>query len=286
MTPSSSSTPGPLQPGNVVSAAIRLYRDRFKMYVGLSIRAFLWAFVPVYGWAKYGMYTGAMARLAYKELINQPETSEDALQALQPKMWGFLGVGLLLGCIFFGAYIAIALASVIVAFVIGGLLGVLGGVVLGAEVGGLIGGVVGAIVFFLALMFGLLWVVGRLLIAEVPLAIEPLNDVTKSIGRSWLLSAQSIWRIQFVVLATFLTTIPLLLLTNYLPQIPLLSQEPGSTAYWTLYFIVLIPSLIGNMLVLPFWQAVKGVLYYDLRSRREGLDLDITDSPITDSPVA
>ncbi|MEN8447226.1 MAG: hypothetical protein ABG776_19690 [Cyanobacteria bacterium J06555_13] len=284
MTPSSSSTLGPLQPGNVVSAALRLYRDRFKMYLSLSVRAYLWLFVPVYGWAKYGMYTGVMSRLAYKELIDQPETSEDSLNALQPKMWGFLGVGLLLGCLFVGAYIAIALASVIVAFIIGGLLGVIGGLLLGAEFGGIIGGVVGAIVFFLALMFGLLWVVGRLLIAEVPLAIEPLNDVTKSIGRSWLLSAQSIWRIQFVVLAAFLTTLPLLLVTSYLPQIPLLAQEPGTPEYWTLYFIVLIPSLIGNMLVLPFWQVVKGVLYYDLRSRREGLDLEITDSPIMDSP--
>ncbi|MEL6815640.1 MAG: hypothetical protein AAFP03_12600 [Cyanobacteria bacterium J06598_3] len=284
MTSSSSSTLGPLQPGNVVSAAIRLYRDRFKMYLGLSVRAYLWVFVPVYGWAKYGMYTGAMSRLAYKELIDQPETSEQSLQALQPKMWGFLGVGLLLGCIFFGAYIGIALASVIVAFIIGGLLGVLGGAIFGAEVGGFIGGAIGAIVFFLALVLGLLWIAGRLLIAEVPLAIEPLNDVTKSIGRSWTLSKQSIWRIQFVIMAAFLTTLPVLLVTSYLPQIPLLAQEPGTPEYWTIYFIVLIPSLIGNMMVLPFWQAVKGVLYYDLRSRREGLDLAIADAPITDSP--
>jgi len=39
------------------------------------------------------------------------------------------------------------------------------------------------------------------------------------------------------------------------------------------------------VLTLPFWQVVKGVLYYDLRSRREGLDLKLaTDSVVDTAP--
>ena len=42
----SSATPGsqlgPLNPGNVVSAAIKLYRDRFKTFFMLALMATLW----------------------------------------------------------------------------------------------------------------------------------------------------------------------------------------------------------------------------------------------------
>jgi hypothetical protein len=30
--------------------------------------------------------------------------------------------------------------------------------------------------------------------------------------------------------------------------------------------------------MMPFWQAIKAVIYYDLRSRREGLGLQVRDS--------
>jgi len=30
-------------------------------------------------------------------------------------------------------------------------------------------------------------------------------------------------------------------------------------------------------LVLPFWQAIKAIIYYDLRSRKEGLGLQMRD---------
>ena len=45
----SASTLGPLNPGNVVSAALRLCRDRFKTYFGLSLVAVLWASLPIIG---------------------------------------------------------------------------------------------------------------------------------------------------------------------------------------------------------------------------------------------
>jgi hypothetical protein len=32
--------------------------------------------------------------------------------------------------------------------------------------------------------------------------------------------------------------------------------------------------------VMPFWQSIKAVIYYDLRSRREGLGLQLRDHDI------
>jgi hypothetical protein len=39
-------------------------------------------------------------------------------------------------------------------------------------------------------------------------------------------------------------------------------------------------SFVGGALILPFGQTVKAVVYYDLRSRREGLGLQLRDHDI------
>ncbi|WP_287239347.1 MULTISPECIES: hypothetical protein [unclassified Okeania] len=38
--------------------------------------------------------------------------------------------------------------------------------------------------------------------------------------------------------------------------------------------------LLGNVFLLPFWQAIKAVVYYDLRTRREGIDLQLRKQDI------
>jgi hypothetical protein len=35
--------------------------------------------------------------------------------------------------------------------------------------------------------------------------------------------------------------------------------------------------LAASVIVLPLWQTIKAVIYYDLRSRREGLGLQLRD---------
>jgi hypothetical protein len=49
-----------------------------------------------------------------------------------------------------------------------------------------------------------------------------------------------------------------------------------------LIFIVLFLGIIisSNAAILPFLQTVKAVIYYDLRSRREGLGLQLRDREI------
>lgn len=275
MATNASSLPGPLNPGNVVSAALRLYRDRFKTYLSLSARATLWVLVPVYGWAKYLMYSGVMSRLAFQELINQPETQEQAYRQVNPKLWSFLGLGLLVGLIFFGAYLALLVTGLIGSILIGAILGVVLPVLMSSEVSAAIAAVVG-VVFFMAIFFlGLIWLLGRLLIAEVPLAIETQTHASDGITRSWQLTKLSIVRIQFVAVAAILITLPINVVMGLGPQLALLRVEFDSPAYWTLYTLALVLSFAGGILTLPFWQAVKGVLYYDLCSRREGLDIKL-----------
>lgn len=281
MTSASSSNLGPLNPGNVVSAAIRLYRDRFKMYLTLSATAYLWLIVPIYGWAKYGMYTGLMSRLAFQELMNQPETPKEAYRQVSPKTWAFLGLSVLLFLIFVAAYLAIALVGILAGVAVGGLASYVLTAIFG-QGGGTFAIIITGLVVIIAVLLGLLWIVGRLIVAEVPMAVEPRVDPSTSIGRSWQLSKKSIVRIQFVVMAAYLVTLPVLIFLSILPQIAVTFVEPGSSLSATLSSLVFLLSFASGILTLPFWQVVKGVLYYDLRSRREGLDLKLVTDTVTD----
>lgn len=274
MTSNAPSRQGPISPGNVVSAALRIYRDQFQTYFGLSAKAVLWLLVPIYGWAKYAMHTGLMARMAYQTLINQPETARQAHKQVSPKMWSYLWIGVLFVFIFMAAYLGLAIVSgiigFIVAFVVGGLLSSAVG-----EAGIIISTIITGIIAFGIFFIGLLYLASRLFIAEVPISMEPNLGASDSIGRSWQLTKKSIGRIQLVVLATYLVTFPVMLVTNILPQLMLLRMDPASPAYVLLNLIFVVVSIAVSIAVLPFWQAAKGVLYYDLRSRREGADLKI-----------
>ena len=274
MTSVPSSTPGPLNPGDVVSAAIRLYRDRFKMYLGLAAVAMLWVLVPVYGWAKYGMHLGLMSRLAYQDLTNQPETPRDARRALAPKLWSFFLLGVLLFLLIGGGYFVIAIGGAIAGGIVGTALGLALNAIFGPG-GAVVGSVISALIIFATIVIGLLWLVGRVFVAEVALSLEPQTAASDSIGRSWQLTKRSIKRIQFVVLATYLVALPPVLVFNIIPQFFLLNMEPGTAAYSLISLLVLVMSIVISIGTLPFWQVVKGVLYYDLRSRREGLDLSM-----------
>lgn len=303
---------GPLNPGDVVSAALRLYKDRFKNYFQLAVLATLWlvagvagmvvaiavfvgvgsaiggdggaiaggllglllGFVPLlYGAAKYYALASVIGRLSFRELINRPETSLEARRQVSPRLGQFLFLGFLLLLAYMAAYMVGALAALIGGGSVGFLAAGIFSALINEPVGAVVGIVLGALLGLGILLVALIWVASRLFIAEVVLAIEPQQDAGTSMSRSWELTQAAIMRIQVVFLATFLIQLPILSVTNYFPSI-LLELLPGdSLVYGITALLSLLLSLLGSMVVLPLWQAVKGVLYYDLRSRREGLDL-------------
>ncbi|NMF83125.1 hypothetical protein [Nodosilinea sp. P-1105] len=319
MTPSTSpgSQLGPLNPGDVVSAGIRLYRDRFQTFFQLAALAMVWliggviglmlsivlfaglltavggellgvlggllgaaiGFLPLlYGSAKYYMLSSVIGRLSFRDLLDQPEVSLQARRQVAPKLGQFL----LLGVVLLLAYMAAYLIGTLAALIAGGALGFLTAGILSALINEAVGGVVGVLLGLMLggaiLLISLIWIAARLFIAEVVLAIEPNQDAGGSMGRSWDLTSGSVVRIQVVFLATFLIQIPIVMVTNYIPTL-LIELLPGNTAFSAIATALgLVLSLVGSIFVLPLWQAVKGVLYYDLRSRREGLDLELRHS--------
>jgi hypothetical protein len=261
-----------LSVGNIVSAGLRIYRDNFKKYFKSAFLGYLWIFVPVYGWAKYSAMMGMIARLAYQEVAEQPETITEAQRHVKPRMWSFLVAGILVGLIIFVAIIPFSIIAAI--------LGALGGFVIdrGSAIG-MVAGVLLIIFAVLLLIFGLLWLVSRLFLVELPLAVEENITATSTISRSWDLTKGSVGRIQLVVFIGFLISVPILLVTNivsFIFQIIIgagLENAPSLAAIGGILSILL--AFAGGALMIPFWQSIKAVVYYDLRVRREGMGMNL-----------
>ena len=286
----------PLSIGNVVSTGLVLYRSNLKTYFLIALRAYLWIILPLvliavssglflvskqYPWlllaiafvlliagtAKYQSNVALISRLAYQDLIGQPETVRVARQHIDPKLWRFWAVAL-------SVNIRLALIYFVFAFGFGIIAGILVAI-LGRGLNPILAGFFVGAVVVVAVVISLSWYFARWMIAEVPLAVESNLTSGESIKRSWDLTKNSAFRVQGVALIAFLVTLPIIALTNYAPQILFAGAVPGSSLFWTGTAISFVFSFIGSILVLPLWQTIKSAIYYDLRTRREGLDIKL-----------
>ncbi len=262
---------GPLSVGNVVNAGVRIYRSHLKQYLTLSLRASLWAIVPIYGTAKFAEIAGAIARLAYSELVDQPETVTDARRHTSPRLWQFFVTHLLVGLIFIG---------VIIGVVIGGsLIGGVGAIAAATSRPLLPLAVILYIAIFIAALIILIRFGSRLFVFDLPMAIEDNVDSTTSISRSWSLTKGSVGRIQWILFVAFLVTLlvylPAIMLFGLITALTIRNENPGLVVL--LRFVDIAVRIVLSALIMPYWQVIKAVVYYDLRARREGLGLQLRD---------
>jgi hypothetical protein len=273
---------GSVSVGNVVSAAVRIYRDHFKLYFGLAFSAYAWILVPVYGWAKFSAISALISRLAYSEVIERPETVNDARRHVMPRMWSFLGVGFLVGLITFGVGVGVVVGAVFVVSVFGILAGILG-TILGQNTMAIGILILLGIIAFIAVIIAYVRLMFRLFIVEMPLAVENNVSTTLAISRSLELTKGFASRLQWIVVVAFLVTIPVSIVVQIvitiLQTVLTTLFATDSPIVWLVYLFIVLPlSFASGALLIPFWQAIKAVVYYDLRSRKEGLGLEIRDS--------
>ncbi|MEG4941850.1 DUF975 domain-containing protein [Microcoleus sp. F4-D5] len=268
---SSSGQTGPLSIGNVVSASLRIYRDHFKPYFGLAFVAYLWLLVPIYGWAKFSAISALISRLAFGEVSEKPETLSDARREVNPRMWRFFWAGILTFLIYIGVYVAGTIAMII--------LGVGVAAIFGQNYVTIVALMAVAVI---ALLIIYIRILSRLLIVELPLAIENNIGASSAISRSWELTKGSVGRIQWIVFVGILVSLPITIVVQILSAIvqlvltPLLGAE--TSLFYLVYYLLILPLSFGSgALVTPFWQAMKAIIYYDLRSRKEGLGLKMRD---------
>lgn len=276
----------PLNIGNTINTAFRLYRDRFQTYVFFAVRACLWSLLPlvlqlilsqllyqtitpeqgsdiglrlflfpiqIFSAAKSLFNNAVISRLAFQDIIYQPETAGQAEKKVKPKMWRLWWMQVLIGLLGAAIILAITLSLVLVSFI--PILGVL-----------LI------LLAFFCLPFFFLWLSARICIAELPLVIEDNLGSWQAIKRGWHLTKNSAWRIVGVIFIAILLIIPVYLLSVALASIPFwfnssedwqtLTENPLFFQQMAMFFYGLTTIfLLLNILLVPFWQSLKSVIY-------------------------
>lgn len=314
----SSSSNQPLNAGNLVSAAVKLYRSRLNQFLGVAFTATLWNLPPLLaafvlagmtgfaitaasnsagligllslvlwlGWivltffcvAKSLMNTALISRLAQGELTSQPESIQDARGYLNPKTWKFLRAWVFAGLFLIAASLVINIVAGIVIALVQGVFG---------EASPLTGLV--SLVLNLAALVASYWLQARVFISEVPLAIEDNINSMDSIRRSWSLSKGFEGQIILAIVIATLITLPLVILA-FIPFILTLianlslfaavaqGEIPSSAAGVALFVSLAISILLVLFLgifIIPFWQSLKALIYFNLRGWREGSDLQL-----------
>lgn len=272
-----------LNAGNVVTLGLQIYRSRLKLYFGLALAAHLWLIIPFYGWAKYSAISALISRLAYGELLGETETVKSAQKQINQRLWSFLFTGFLVVLIVFVCGIILLIGTLLL------LLAVLQGIsywVVGYQLSR--NQVLVTVLFFLVLLVVLLiilgfiavviWIYSRFFIAEMPLAMEDRMNSFRAIGRSWNLTKGSVFRIETILTIAFIISLPAqIIMQIFIEKFDFLDSYSKLQYTSSLTIVSLVIILLISALILPFFQAIKAVLYYDLRNRREGLGLRISD---------
>ena len=268
----------PLSVGNIVSSGLRIYRNNFKDYFKLSLISYLWLLVPIYGWAKYAGIMGLLSRLAYKEVIGQPETIKDARRYVKPRKWDLFFAGIL-----------VFLIPMIAIFTLGIFLSILISITYTLRINFLrinfitITGII-IILGVIFLFYSISYIATKLIVFEFPLVLEAEMNPIKSIQRGWKLTTGFVFKLILVWFIAFLISLPVSIAVNIFSTIIrttlTLMFQPiiGNTSDF-LQFIVVLPvfitAIISGAFMIPFWQSIKAAIYHDLLVRKEGLDLDL-----------
>jgi Membrane domain of glycerophosphoryl diester phosphodiesterase len=125
---------------------------------------------------------------------------------------------------------------------------------------------------FILLIIPGIWLSVKLCMAFPAVVFERANPF-RAIGRSWKLTRQNWWRIFGTLVVVFLIA----LVVNFALTAVLGIVAAGSDTISEVAFALLatIVSLLTYMLTYPLWAAVMTVIYYDLRVRNEGFDLQL-----------
>lgn len=230
------------------------YLDEFGRYApSAAIGGFVW-FIAV------SILTGLLIVVLSQAALGKPMGIGEAWRSARPRLAGLIGISLLLG---------LALSAVLIIGFLPGLIAVAAGagadVVLLLMVVGLIVGVVAVV--YLAISWSL---IAPVFMLEHAGAIAAFRRSRRLVAPQW-------WRIfGILVLTVLLATI-----IDGILRVPLsfaaiaLSGGPAAGLTIAGQMMVAIGAVLANMLTTPFQAGVTGLVYFDQRMRREGLDITL-----------
>ncbi|HKU62836.1 MAG TPA: glycerophosphoryl diester phosphodiesterase membrane domain-containing protein [Gemmatimonadales bacterium] len=126
--------------------------------------------------------------------------------------------------------------------------------------------------FFLFVIPGFILVCG-LILSFPALVLEPGTTASAALSRSWALTRGARWRIFGMLVTLFLLLyIPIVALTA-LAALALPSAPSGAAMTGGLVGVIL--AGVVQLFLYPLFYCVLTVVYYDLRVRKEGFDLEV-----------
>jgi hypothetical protein len=237
--------------------------------------------------AKAWTHGALISRLAFQELMGQPESTKEGWQQVRKRLWHFWLARFMVGLIIWTVTVVLSVVLFLsLIFSVALLMGIFG---LGSAPPTSFSFLVGlvAIILFLLIWLLPLWLQARLLITELPVAVEQVSG-SDSLVRAWSLSKGHAIRILMILLVGGLITIPPFILAFVPGTLAVLALIPqfqrGVSTETTVLFTIFgwfglggLLAFVVGLFTIPFWQSIKAVIYYDLRSRREGMGLELRD---------
>lgn len=290
-----------LTAGNVVTVAIQLFRAKSDEYITTSLQSYLWFFLTflgagclggvgyvlgqslgvniwpdlvllaalcalpllAYGRGRKTAMGGALSQLFFNKLVSRTETNAEIQQQLFPRTWTFLRAELLFWLVLVALYFGLAL-------LLGVLLDVLSLASWKPDITDfpintepsfsflltLITFIILVLLLYLGMIIFFSYFVARLWLFDVVIALEEVT-AAQAIGRSWQLTRNQGWQSLSVVLICGALLMPAFSVSSFLSIFGVFGL------------------LVITIVSFPLYQAVKAVIYYDLRSRNEGLTFDL-----------
>ena len=127
----------------------------------------------------------------------------------------------------------------------------------------------------------------KLAVASPALVMEGTGVLT-SLSRSWVLVRRSWWRVLgILILAAVITSLLTTVVTVPVTLIATLVSGFSESLLPTV-FASGVATLVAGIITLPFSAAVTGLLYIDLRMRREALDIELVSAGVhpSEDPLA
>jgi len=261
----------PLSAGEVLDRAFRLYRAHFWLFIGIAgillapflalelLSLFIFGQTTIVSYIQSffeaNLLYGAMVWAASRAYLGLPVSMNDSYRQAQPRFGSFFGANFMQGAAYFPAIILVGL----------GALGGTGCVVIMALC---------AIPYlvFLSIRWGL--VVPAIMIEG--LAASP------SLKRSWSLTAQDFKHIFVVLMASTILSYLVVLLPGTIIVYAMTQFEILKEIGLALSSVI---TQLGILLSVPLTTSILVIIYYDLRVRREGYDLELALGATTDEPA-
>lgn len=233
--------------------------------IGLLLASLIALPLLAYGFSRFHACGGLLSRQVFWRLRQETENLEAARAATYPRLWVF-GLSLVwasllttllylvIGAVGYGAYVLWERLLWLPSLVID-INSPWGFTLRLATI------LVLLLVVLILLLVSILLTV-RLSFTEVVLAIEPPMSAWQAVVRSWQLTQkQTLHSVMVLVIGS-------------------LVAWPGSVLAGLLNSITFVPAagFLFNVLLFPYWQGIKAILYYDLRCRNEGLNFDLASS--------